>query len=358
MHQAPARGSNRAKTAFTLIELMVVIAIIALLVAILLPSLQSARRHAKAVVCSTNLHHVGLAIADYLYVSKGTYPPSYVYPYDEDGNWTPRDQTDGKPFGYMHWSYFLYNSGEVDDKAFQCPEYEKGGAPRTNPGLQPENWESQQVDDSGNSAANDVEDKQAPRIAYGANAVVMPRNKFTPELSGGPRINMFVREQQLRQPGATIGVAEFLNNWKALGIQSAGGILSKSHRPINPFYHVGYGLDEYKSPTNTPGFIYGIPNDQERYGLLPLTEVREKANILDHSSGIPQINAVGRHHPHANKAYVKRYGGAANFLFADTHVESMTALDSVDRRQWGTHYYSISGENEVMNMSRVTANGN
>jgi prepilin-type processing-associated H-X9-DG protein len=183
----------------------------------------------------------------------------------------------------------------------------------------------------------------------------MPRNKFTTQLSGGKRTNLFVRENVVKHPGATILATEFLNNWKAIGIQTSGGIESKSHRPINPFYHVGSGFNEYRAAPSAKGFLYGTVQDQDTYGLLPLTEVRERSNILDYTSGVSQINAIGRHHPHADQVYSKKYGGAANFLYCDTHVEQMTALDSVAKRQWGTHYYGISGANEVMNMSKVTS---
>jgi len=336
---------------------MVVVAIIALLIAILLPSLQAARQHAKATVCSSNLHNVGLAMANYLFTSKGAYPSSYLYPDDADGNWSVK-QSESRAFGYMHWSYFLYESGQIGDKAFQCPIYDNGGAPRTNPGLERSNWEAGQIDDTPSNEPNERQDKQASRMAYTANAAIMPRNKFTSTLSGGPRVNVFVKENALRQPGATIMVTEFLNNWKALGVPQGGGILSKAHRPINPFYHVGSGFDEYTAAANAPGFMYGLPGDQEYYGLLPTSEVRDKTNILDQSSGVSQINAIGRHHPNSNAVYAKKYGGTSNFLFCDGHAELMTALDSVSKRYWGTHYYSLTGENRVMNMSRVVSSPN
>lgn len=50
---------------FTLIELLVVVAIIALLIAILMPALSEARRTARVVICGTNLHQLGLALAIY-----------------------------------------------------------------------------------------------------------------------------------------------------------------------------------------------------------------------------------------------------------------------------------------------------
>ena len=54
----PARG-------FTLVELLVVVAIIAMLIAILLPALQRARAAARSVQCLSNLRQMGLGITHY-----------------------------------------------------------------------------------------------------------------------------------------------------------------------------------------------------------------------------------------------------------------------------------------------------
>ncbi len=55
----------RTYPAFTLIEVLVVVAIIALLIAMLVPSLATARTQSRLVVCQTNLHQLGLGIAAY-----------------------------------------------------------------------------------------------------------------------------------------------------------------------------------------------------------------------------------------------------------------------------------------------------
>src|SRR5947209_6206080 len=73
---------------FTLVELLVVIAIIGVLVALLLPAVQSARESSRRTKCLNNLKQIALALHSY-HDSLGCFPPGYLEntPLTDRANW-------------------------------------------------------------------------------------------------------------------------------------------------------------------------------------------------------------------------------------------------------------------------------
>jgi prepilin-type N-terminal cleavage/methylation domain-containing protein/prepilin-type processing-associated H-X9-DG protein len=105
--------------AFSLIELIVVIGIIAILLALLMPTLSLVRDHAKQVKCAAQLHSLGQAFANYAVAFKGAYPSCTTWQvYGGDGT---GDDDAGPGWTEELEPYYA----KVSTGIFHCPAFDE-----------------------------------------------------------------------------------------------------------------------------------------------------------------------------------------------------------------------------------------
>jgi len=100
--QSHVRARSYPALGFTLVELLVVIGIIALLVGILLPTLNKSRKMARTTVCLSNVRQLTTSFVMYIQDHKGRYSPYFTKP-------------------DLQWLHQLKRYGHID-KARLCPE--------------------------------------------------------------------------------------------------------------------------------------------------------------------------------------------------------------------------------------------
>jgi len=119
--------TSRPSRAFTLVELLIVVAIIAILVTVLVPSLGRVRRMTQSVLCLSNLRQFVIAAHNYARDYNEHYPPaysfktngtlvSYAWDYTSTRDWSTRPPTTRVRAGLL-WSQ--RDVGEIH----QCPSF-------------------------------------------------------------------------------------------------------------------------------------------------------------------------------------------------------------------------------------------
>src|SRR6185503_7949764 len=119
------------RKAFTLVELLVVIGIIAVLIGVLLPALNKARAQSQSVACLSNMRQLGQALNMFAQEHKGYLPKAWFNARPAVTKTTPgfdvqpQDYSSSDSWGYRFpmfgWDYVLLKYVNNSKGVFQCP---------------------------------------------------------------------------------------------------------------------------------------------------------------------------------------------------------------------------------------------
>jgi prepilin-type processing-associated H-X9-DG protein/prepilin-type N-terminal cleavage/methylation domain-containing protein len=111
--------AETSRTAFTLVELLVVVAIFATLLTLLLPAIQSARESSRRMQCASNLKQIGLATLQYFDTHNGRFFLHHPFFADVESQATASDS-----FAEIYWEDKLEpfiggKGGDIEEQARQ-----------------------------------------------------------------------------------------------------------------------------------------------------------------------------------------------------------------------------------------------
>ena len=279
---------------FTLVELLVVIAIIGILIALLLPAIQTVREAARRMQCSNNLKELGLAMDGYEGAYK-KYPPGRM---GDDGN----HPAGVPPSGHEGASGFV----------FILPYMELTGLYKS---IDLKNFHL--LNAVSMSTANEAAAMQRPAVFVCPSDTALPTVQLngTNFLSGTSSYALCSGTRGPTEGGVTNGI-KFFNTGVFMYVRHT---LRKEIRDgISHTLFIGELYDG--SNTNTNQTTWGRGN---RFETLRMTD-----NPINTAPGKPIAIPAASGPGNFNGAFASRHRLGANFAFGDGHVTFI--IDNID----------------------------
>ena len=279
MKWAEPMKSNEVKRAFTLVELLVVISIIAMLLAVLMPSLQKARDQAKIVVCKNNLRQVGLAFVLYAGSNNDRICPQAEYATIGSVNW---DSADGETTHRTSWPFRL--ATYLGDKNYKYEPDPQKNIIGSHPYICP--------------AQVEIKKMKYYKISYGTNYGTLFRYQYA-DMNKNPMDSRWVgptRLGQIRNPSGLMAIMD-------------------SAAVVWPEYPISLIYSAYQ--TTGKGYGWAFIKDINKNGILDSYD-------RDH-----HFNGAGFRHDKGKKI---------NATFADGHSETLSESEWAKRENWDVKY--------------------